>query len=300
MAPAMRRRRSPVLPACQFRAVSRILKQLIAENQQLGQSVLAVRNRTRDAACRPLALSPPHVVAASAASAAPSHGGSRGGDGLAAGRPAMPGLGRTFRRQPAQVAASSWKGPETGTEKAPPPGPLSRCGMLRPPGMPNTVRPADAGIRSGTAMSTAISHTGNTGRRGASDPAFAGMTGQRHLLVSAVALARTFRRKLLKTLETRSEMALPPEPRSSSSPGRHTPAIRRPGVSVARKFRCKLLKRLETGSEMARGRRQVASGRSDGRGPAHFGARLARMRWSVRRCMLSWRAVSDTLRSQAS
>lgn len=172
MAPAMRRRRSPVLPACQFRAVSRILKQLIAENQQLGQSVLAVRNRTRDAACRPLALSPPHVVAASAASAAPSHGGSRGGDGLAAGRPAMPGLGRTFRRQPAQVAASSWKGPETGTEKAPPPGPLSRCGMLRPPGMPNTVRPADAGIRSGTAMSTAISHTGNTGRRGASGSRF--------------------------------------------------------------------------------------------------------------------------------
>ena len=32
----------------------------------------------------------------------------------------------------------------------------------------------------------------------------------------------------------------------------------------------------------------------------HFGARLASMRWSVRRCILSWRAVSETFRSQDS
>jgi hypothetical protein len=32
----------------------------------------------------------------------------------------------------------------------------------------------------------------------------------------------------------------------------------------------------------------------------HFGARLARMRWRVRRCMLSFRAVSDTLRALSS
>ena len=32
----------------------------------------------------------------------------------------------------------------------------------------------------------------------------------------------------------------------------------------------------------------------------YLGARLANMRWSVRRCMLSWRAVSETFRSQDS
>ena len=32
----------------------------------------------------------------------------------------------------------------------------------------------------------------------------------------------------------------------------------------------------------------------------YFGARLARMRWSVRRCMLSRRAVSETLRLHSS
>ena len=33
---------------------------------------------------------------------------------------------------------------------------------------------------------------------------------------------------------------------------------------------------------------------------AYFGARLAKMRWSVRRCMLRRRAVSETLRPQSS
>jgi hypothetical protein len=35
-------------------------------------------------------------------------------------------------------------------------------------------------------------------------------------------------------------------------------------------------------------------------GPVYRGARLARMRCSVRRCMLSRRAVSETLRSHSS
>src|SRR5262245_1718787 len=37
-----------------------------------------------------------------------------------------------------------------------------------------------------------------------------------------------------------------------------------------------------------------------GRPLAYFGARLAKMRWSVRRCMLRRRAVSETLRPQSS